>query len=549
MLEIAVGEPTFLSATTYQNSASVAVSRTGITAAFYPKPDAGPVSFFRTSPDAGGTWGPEMDLPPGKALRMSTGLQDGGVLFMSGQAAPDEQAPSPVLRAARTLFSDDFLTYQVGTSAVSMPQAALNTRWATFWPVFDKGKIVQLPDGHLLATLYGNFRGDVQYRTMLVGSTDQGLTWHFHATVAYSQDDPHPRLVGSYSGYCEPSLALLANGQLLCAMRTQGAQFAGEYRPLYLSWSDDLGSTWSTPAPTNPHLMNISPTLAVLHNGVVVCQSGRPGFHVTFSEDQGRTWQDQIRFTDLPEPVITGQFDIVRAGPNSLVAIGSDGEGTKVWPISVERVKAPAAQVALEGRVLDSQGIPVAGALVERSPRRYYLDAWQEHETDLDPWEETPLTVGSPVLGYRSTDRLKGHPAVCTDDDGRFRFGAVPAGETVLTVEAEGYAPVHRLIKVEPRAQAHEFRLLAGKKVCGQVVDDTGQPVPAACVVLNGWHVHTDEGGCFHWSVEAPVPEQVEIRVYRRYSDDYESLEAAMPLAQISEMPVVLGRAQRAAAP
>ena len=263
---------------------------------------------------------------------------------------------------------------------------------------------------------------------------------------------------------------------------------------------------------------------------------------MAFSLDQGRTWRDCIRFSDLPEPIITGQFDMVKVGPNRLVAIGSDAEGTEVWPITVERVKVSPTDARLEGRVLDQRGHPITHARVERSPARYYLDSWLEHETALDPWEATPLTVGSPVLGYRSINSRKRYPTVQTDARGCFRFESVSLGECVLTVEADGYAPQHRPIRVEPQPKAQEFRLKTGRKICNRVVDDTGQPVPGACVVLNRWHVHTDGAGFFHWSVETPLPELVEISIYRRYSDRYEMLKATVPFAQLEHQPVVLIR-------
>ena len=541
ILKITVGEPTFLTPVRYQNSSSVAVSRTGTVAAFYMKPGTGP-KFYRISKDAGRTWGPEMDYPPGNVGRMSVGLRDGGVLFMIGQAAPADESDPPKLQATRVVFSDDFLKYKASTSAVSMPQAALNVRWAKFWPPFDKGKIVQLPDGSLLATLYGNFKGDAQYRTMICRSTDNGLTWQLHASVAYSPKDPHPYLAGSYCGYCEPSLALLADGQLLCIMRTQGAQYAGEYRPLYQSWSKDMGKTWTRPILSKPYLMNISPTLAVLDNGVVVAQYGRPGGHVAFSLDNGHTWQDRIRFSDLPEPVITGQFDMVRVGPNRLVVIGSDAAGTKVWPIAVQRVKVAQTHVPLQGRVLDEQGKPIADATVELGPNRYYLDAWLEHETALDPWKATPMTVGSPVLGYQSIRKENGYPTVQTDAQGRFRFESVKIADYVLTVEADGYAPQCSNIEVRPPAKPQEFRLKPGRKIRGRIVDNTGRPVSAVCVVLNRWHVHTDRAGFFHWSVQAPLPKQVEVNAYRRYSGQYGSFKGTLSLSDLERRPITLRR-------
>jgi hypothetical protein len=60
-LRVTVGAPTFLSNQQYQNQASVAVSRTGVLAAFYPT-DGG--KFYRISTDGGLTWGPERAAPP-----------------------------------------------------------------------------------------------------------------------------------------------------------------------------------------------------------------------------------------------------------------------------------------------------------------------------------------------------------------------------------------------------------------------------------------------------------------------------------------------------
>ncbi len=74
------------------------------------------------------------------------------------------------------------------------------------------------------------------------------------------------------------------------------------------------------------------------------------------------------------------------------------------------------------------------------------------------------------------------------------------------------------------------------------MVDDTGQPISGACVVLNHWHIHTDGAGFFHWSVENPLPEQVEMRAYKRYSDRYETREATVPFSQVEDPFIVLSR-------
>jgi len=545
-LRITVGEPTKLSKLAYQNTASLAVSRTGVTAAFYPKPGTG-AKFYRTSSDGGRTWGREIEFPPANAGRMSVALPNGGVLFLNGQAKPVAGGQPGEQETSFLRFSDDFVRFETGMAPVFLPNVVMHTRWARFWPPFDKGKIVRLPGGDLLATLYGDLKGDSQYRTMIVRSTDRGRSWQYHASVAYQPNDPDPQLVGQFCGFCEPSLALLANGQLLCVMRTQGYEIPNEYRPIYASWSDDLGKTWSKPKPTNPHLMNISPTLAVLDNGVVVCQYGRPGFHLVFSTDHGHTWRDRISFSHLPEPIITGQFDVVKNGPNRLVAIGSDAQGTKVWPITVERVTVSKARVALIGRVLDEQGNPMVGATVQRSPNRYAANDWTAVPTPdgrkprfAEPFFDPPRVCSTPVLAYHSIDEARRYPTVQTDGQGRFQFDGISLGGTILTVEAPGHAPQHRRVTVKSHADAQEFTLKPGRRIRGRVTDQAGLPVAGVCVVLDAWHTHTDGDGFYHWSVDAPLPQQVTVKVYKRYSGEYEAFMGTIPFSQLEREPITL---------
>ena len=71
-------------------------------------------------------------------------------------------------------------------------------------------------------------------------------------------------------------------------------------------------------------------------------------------------------------------------------------------------------------------------------------------------------------------------------------------------------------------------------------MDDTGQPVPGACVVLNRWHVHTDLARFFHWSVKSPVPQQVMLKVYKRYSNQYEVLKTTVSLSQLENELITL---------
>lgn len=554
VLQITIGKPTLLDPEKYQNAACVAVSRTGVLAAFYPKPP----KHYRTSDDGGVTWGAPRDSPPQLAGGApNIGLREGGVLmaltpgiWWRGEAEFHVSRMDGgfkngwfSLHSTFAWFNDDFTKYAVAPVQVYLPDAVTTKQIhlpTSSWPIFDKGKILQLSNGDLLAPMYGVFNGDTKSRAILSCSTDQGHTWRYYATIAYEPTDPHPELPGQYEGPCEPSIALLPTGKMLCVMRTQYSHLPGEYRPLSISWSDDLGKTWTTPIATHPHLMNISPTLAVLDNGVVACQYGRPGFHVVFSINDGQTWRDRISFSNLPEPHITGQFDMVKSGPNQLVAIGNDSAGTQVWPIDVQRRKVPRTSMMLTGRIIDQGGVPLAGANVALGPQRYTADSWEEsNEENL--FSAAP-SVNPPELGYQSISRSHANYLATTDADGRFELPSIQCVEYVMTVEAIGYAPQWRSINLshELQQRRHDFQLTPGRSVRGRVVDLAQQPLGGVCVIVNKRHIHADSDGFFHLSIDAPVPRTVSVKAYKRYSDAFLPFEETLLLSQIEERPLVL---------
>ena len=233
-------------------------------------------------------------------------------------------------------------------------------------------------------------------------------------------------------------------------------------------------------------------------------------------------------------------------GPNRLAAIGNDAQGIKVWPIDVERVKVSPIQTELTGRVLDQAGQPIVGAKVELGPNRYTADSWME-SSDLEidggggKYDGQRRLIGPPVLKYQSITKRSRYPVVTTDAHGQFEFKGVKPIEYVLTVEAHGCAPQWRHINVGTEAQTHsqEFRLQAGRSVRGRVVDLEGNAVGGACVVLDKLHIHADPDGCFHWAIDAPVPDKVAVRVYRRYYA-YKTFEGRLSPSQIEKQPIVL---------
>ena len=157
-------------------------------------------------------------------------------------------------------FTDDLQQYETESVLAYIKDADFSLRkrqFLKYWPIFDKGKIVQLSNGDLLTPMYGLFKSDAWGRVIISRSTDQGRTWRYPATVMSGPEELCADLPRQFGGYTEPSLTLLPDGQLLCMLRTQGSALPVDHNPLCVSWSSDLGMTWTKPVPTEPHLLNI----------------------------------------------------------------------------------------------------------------------------------------------------------------------------------------------------------------------------------------------------------------------------------------------------
>jgi hypothetical protein len=186
--------------------------------------------------------------------------------------------------------------------------------------------ILKLKDGRLMATMYGNYDEDKsladgypasyncrKYRTIVVFSVDKGKTWGSPLTVAAA-----PTLMLTHEGPCEADLARVANGEILCAMRTGGQP--GNPSPCCVARSTDEGQTWSKPIPILDR--GVWPNLLTMSNGIVVCATGRNGNWLTFSKDNGLTWQDAFCFYDGgPYPSTSSYNSIFEVAPGTIVAI------------------------------------------------------------------------------------------------------------------------------------------------------------------------------------------------------------------------------------
>jgi len=192
--------------------------------------------------------------------------------------------------------------------------------------------ILQLKNGDLIATMYGNYEGDVilcdgyppelnqrKYRTIVVFSGDKGKSWGNPVLVAYDRmlgrgiPDDHPLAEKGLAneiikpttavpaitqeGFREADLVVAPNGELLCVMRSGGRNGGTTTlfpTPLYCSRSTDGGKNWSLPAQIADR--GVCPNLVTLSNGIIVCTYSRPGNWLIFSDDNGDTWKGAFQF-------------------------------------------------------------------------------------------------------------------------------------------------------------------------------------------------------------------------------------------------------------
>lgn len=137
--------------------------------------------------------------------------------------------------------------------------------------------------------------------------------------------------------------------------------------------------------------------------------------------------------------------------------------------------------VPIEGRVVDADGNPVAGARV--------------------------LSTDHTLTMAMQTDPF----AVTTDANGQFRTGQVKPGPWFLIATAKGHAPGDQKVTIEKAVPQVEIKLGRSRVFKGRVVDRDRTPVSGALVVVDSWRqqrclgefLWTDADGRFRWD-DAP---------------------------------------------
>ena len=192
------------------------------------------------------------------------------------------------------------------------------------------GTLLEMENGDLLTAFLGQVGTPLESRhnmtTFVVRSTDGGKTFE-HVWSFCPEIDGEP--VGD-EGYSEPDMAVLANGDILCVMRT------GSRSPMYQSRSTDGGCTWSEPRSIG--WPGVKPHLRLLGNGVLACSSGRGIYgqpqvtYAMFSIDgTGEVWEYPFAFHTGPGCSYTsnmerdGKFYVVYSHSSFTSPVGTHG--------------------------------------------------------------------------------------------------------------------------------------------------------------------------------------------------------------------------------
>ena len=140
----------------------------------------------------------------------------------------------------------------------------------------------------------------------------------------------------------------------------------------------------------------------------------------------------------------------------------------------------------LDSAMVLTQGLTVSGRVVDAAGR--------------------PVKGAQAFIGH---DRFApSQPMGTTTELGMFTIENSDSGPTIITVQAEGFAPLIRDVRVEEHSVPVEIQLIEpGSVVRGKVVDIEGKPVAGAFFGAENWRGHrsihfrvdTDKDGRFEW--------------------------------------------------
>ena len=263
--------------------------------------DTTPVEQMFLSTDNGRTWANEgtSDFNTHSMITLSDGTFYG--LWFNTICTGD----TVTTKAIRS--TDNGQTFSIDENVpVSLPASVLDPQGLGMVWACDGG-LVQMPNGDLLASIYGGAVGPSPNASVLIESTDGGNSWNYVSTIAFDPNQPD-------EGYDEPSLIYLGGNRLLSTLRTGTT--------MYQAASADGGLTWSAPAPIAS--FGVEPDLIQTDDGILVCSSGdgNPNYFVYVmcsGDGLGQQWGPQTILYQGGRT--TGYTAMAQVGPNEILVV------------------------------------------------------------------------------------------------------------------------------------------------------------------------------------------------------------------------------------
>ncbi len=195
----------------------------------------------------------------------------------------------------------------------------------------------------------------------------------------------------------------------------------------------------------------------------------------------------------------------------------ANGRHRATWDqlLSLDHVLVLKKGIEIRGKVSDPEGQPIAGAKV---------------------------SVGSSQFGGTSQ-------VVDSNENGEYALKNVPAGNGVLTVYAEHWAPDLRMVTAEHDMEPIDLELEPGHSIRVRVTDPDGQPIPSVWIAPDSWRGHrtvsggggvmprfmTDSSGI--WESDSMPADEIEFAIFKQ---GHVSVRNQKLIAQADEHVIVM---------